>query len=441
MDIGQLIITMKHLLHIAAHLGGGAGKAISGLIKNVGEYENTVVLLEAPQDRKYCEACIDFGAEVIIAPERKVILELAEKADAVIFNWWAHPLSVDLIRDLSDVDCRLVVWSHVNGLQYPVLTAGFLDTFDADLLTSPCSLKNDRFSPAERELINSKSSIVFGTGNFEPGEYKRKTDYSITGNVRIGYVGTLDFAKMNPSFPEICFGIRRKISNAQFILCGKYTAEFRDLFFKEYPVLEECTVFTGYVDDVEERLLSFDVFCYPLTKENYATTENALLEAMAVGLPVVVLDNPAESSIIDNENTGIVAADIKSFVRSAAYLCMNEENRKKLGTAARNNTIEKYDPRTNADRFIKVINTVLQKEKKKHNFRSIIGSDIWENFLYFCGDDRRKIIDIMNGKEAELPGIFRSISKSSPAHYYSFFRDVRFESLVKQIGVYRNESC
>ena len=41
---------MKKVLHITAHLGGGAGKAISGVLKYLNQYENTVLLLDEPTE-------------------------------------------------------------------------------------------------------------------------------------------------------------------------------------------------------------------------------------------------------------------------------------------------------------------------------------------------------------------------------------------------------
>ena len=93
--------------------------------------------------------------------------------------------------------------------------------------------------------------------------------------------------------------------------------------------------FEGFTDNIESVLAKTDIFAYPLTEKNYATTENALLEAMAAGLPVVVLNNPAERSIVENGVTGIVADSEYEFAESVSGLIKSESKREYLGRNAR----------------------------------------------------------------------------------------------------------
>ena len=62
---------MKKVLHITAHLGGGAGKAISGILKYLNQYENTVLLLDEPTETKYVECCKSNGVNVAVAPSKR----------------------------------------------------------------------------------------------------------------------------------------------------------------------------------------------------------------------------------------------------------------------------------------------------------------------------------------------------------------------------------
>lgn len=422
---------MKNLLFITPHLGGGAGKAISGLIQNITGFKCTVVMLEKPQYEKYVEECKYSGAEIIITSAKNQIFDLAEKSDVVIYNWWAHPLSVDLIRELGKAEVRLVIWSHINGLQYPALTADFLDIFDSVMFTSPCSLNNPGFSDEQKDRISTKCSYIYGFGDFHPDKIKYKNNYKIKKNLKIGYLGTMDFAKLNPEFPKICYEIRQYIPDVEYILCGGYSQEFKAAYFADYPELQQCTSFLGFVNDPDEKMQLFDIFCYPLTKDNYATTENALLEAMAAGLPVVVLSNPAEKEIVENEVNGICTDEISSFISETVALSKDETKRQNLGIAARNTIINKYNVEINTKTFIQEIDKVLGIKKHRRDFKACIGNDIWENFLYFSGADRDKIINILQGEKSTLPNIYYSESKSSPRHYSKYFYCRQIDQLSK----------
>ncbi len=425
---------MINLLYITPHLGGGAGKAIGGWIVSTGtKYNNTIVILDKPMETKYCELCRAAGASVVISPSTDEIRGLAEKSDVVIFNWWGHPLSVKLFEMLDGVRTRLILWSHINGLNYPFLTTLFLEAFDKVMLSSPCSFGNKYFSSEERERVRKEAEIVYGTGDFKPEKHLYKKRYGINDTVRIGYLGTLDFAKMSRAFPSICHSIKERVNKVEFVLCGACTEEFRTVFLNEYPELGECTVFKGWVTETEKILTSFDIFLYPLNPENYATTENALLEAMAAGLPVVVSDNPAESSIVDNGITGIVAKDRSDMVESVIGLCNDEKQRKFLGENARKTIIEKYDIRSNEEKFSECIKQALGIEKHRHCLCEITGKDIWERFIYFCGEEGDKVLKVLAGEKVGLPGIFFSETKGSPKHYARFSDDKRIKELSERI--------
>ena len=289
-------------------------------------------------------------------------------------------------------------------------------------------------SYVERNTLNNKTEFVYGIGNFHPAEFDTKETYATTDIIRIGYIGTMDFAKMSSDFPEICSRVAGKMQNVQFELCGKYSEDFEKAFFKEHPELRKNVLFSGFVTDVKSRLLTFDVFAYPLSKNNYATTENAILEAMAAGLPVAVYNNPAERAIIENEVNGVTAETPAAFADRIIDLCRDEHEREKIGKAARAHVIAKYDARVNGDRFKAAIENALKVQKHYHNFSQVTGKDIWERFLFFSGDDREKIEAFLRGENIELPAIFRSESKSSPKHYLRYFNDDRMAKLETKIG-------
>ena len=91
----------------------------------------------------------------------------------------------------------------------------------------------------------------------------------------------------------------------------------------------------GWVPDIERYYEKAAIFCLP---SRYEGTPNALLEAMAFGLPPVVTDGspgPLEH-VVDGEN-GLVAPvdDAERLAGALLRLIENRELRDRLGTAAR----------------------------------------------------------------------------------------------------------
>lgn len=320
---------MKKLLHIAAHMGGGAGKAISGIIKNLPQYDNTLLLLESPVEMIYINECLEKKISLVVSSDTKQILKLALESDAVVFDWWFHPLSVNVLNALDNIDVRLLLWSHINGIFYPYLPYKFINLFDGCMFTSPCVFENDYWKEEEKNKIKSLSEIVYGMGEFKAENNTAKEDYDIKDYLKIGYSGTLNFSKMNEKFPEICEIVHKKIPDVIFEFYGKCEEGFKKLFNDKY------VEFKGYSNKLEEILPDMDIYCYLLNAENFATTENALLEAMAVGLPVIVLNNPAERCIVSNNETGLIAENKEQIIMHIQTLYSDKELRKRLGSNAR----------------------------------------------------------------------------------------------------------
>ena len=113
------------ILHIAAHMGAGAGKAISGMAISDRESKHRIILLDKPEKSDHIIRCRQRGIEVLICTEKEQIKREVSEADVVVVNWWHHPLTYKALAEISDIPARIVLWSHVNGLNYPVLKPEF----------------------------------------------------------------------------------------------------------------------------------------------------------------------------------------------------------------------------------------------------------------------------------------------------------------------------
>ena len=97
--------------------------------------------------------------------------------------------------------------------------------------------------------------------------------------------------------------------------------------------LDNTVTFLGLVDDIQGLLAQTDIFVLPTEGEGMS---NALLEAMASGLPCITSDIPVNHELIQNQKTGLLFAnkDADDLANKLHLLINNQALRQRLGQAA-----------------------------------------------------------------------------------------------------------
>ena len=428
------------VLQLTSHMGAGAGKAISGV--SMADMDNTheIVLLDRPEKTDHLERCEDQGIRVIICPSRQQLLELSASSDVIIVNWWHHPLLYQALMDISELPTRLVLWSHVNGIDYPRLKFEFASCFDACMFTSSLSFHNPNWTNDEQDIIGKKSELVYGIGNFDPQSLIPKSSYEAGQEIKVGYAGSLDYAKVHPDFVQWVKNATERNDHLCFELAGDITrAMEQDV---RQSKLSEKIRFLGFRTDIEKIMLTWDIFIYLLNPSNFATTENALLESMAIGLPIIATDGSVEKSIVKDSETGLLASDPDEFVEKLNQLSADAKQRTILGENARAYTIRQYNAKSNFAKFISIINSLLRKSKRVHDFRSAVGADPYEWFLSGCGAEDAAALNALSEFNHEqaiasvrtLSCIYKGKSKGSVEQFRRYFpNDRRIAGLAKII--------
>lgn len=370
-------------LYITVHLGAGVGKAITGVAKP----GDSIILLEKPENDYYVNK-LDSSIEVLIMPSAGVIREKVACADVVVINWWGHPLMIRFLTCFPSVPCRLIIWSHVNGCVYPYLPYSFLNIFERIVFTSAYSYHNPLWTVKEREEISQKSTVVYGMGE-SPEHVKPKSNYDIGDKFVVGYVGTLNYAKLSPKFVTYCEAVADIIPNSQFVLVGSLdNAVQRDILKSR---ISDKFEIIGYTNEVERYYRSFDVFAYLLNDYNYATTENVLLEAMAYGLPIVVLNNGVEREIIQEGLNGYLVTTPEEYAERLLSLKSSFDIRKTIGEQARKHVCREYVLDNNQNKLYSIIVSCYKEKKKTYSFRTLLGNSLYEAFLYLSGKEGREL--------------------------------------------------
>ncbi|MBE6763355.1 MAG: glycosyltransferase family 4 protein [Ruminococcaceae bacterium] len=93
---------------------------------------------------------------------------------------------------------------------------------------------------------------------------------------------------------------------------------------------EERIVYTDYTDNVEQYLAASDVYVLPSYREGFGS---AVIEAQAMGIPVIVSDIPGPTDAVTNGHNGLTIpkADTAALLEAMEQLYGNAEQRSVLG--------------------------------------------------------------------------------------------------------------
>ncbi len=83
---------MTRIVHLTPHLGGGVGRALSGLVEQAtrsgADFEHVVVCLEQPVKRQFVERVQRTGAKLTFCPTRSELISEIEESDIVQLEFY-----------------------------------------------------------------------------------------------------------------------------------------------------------------------------------------------------------------------------------------------------------------------------------------------------------------------------------------------------------------
>lgn len=180
------------------------------------------------------------------------------------------------------------------------------------------------------------------------------------GRLNLLFVGRLEKRKGLNYLLEAYRQLRNELPDSRLIVVGSSTRWSRQ--YEKHPA--EGVVFTGYVPnaDLPQYYKSADIVCFPATgKESFGIV---LLEAMAMGKPIVASNIKGYASVLSDGEEGLlvppadpagVASAITSLVRDAGL-------RREMGRRGRETAL-RYGWREIALRIIEHYHRILGGEK------------------------------------------------------------------------------
>ena len=231
----------------------------------------------------------------------------------------------------------------------------------------PLALQSDRFVATNHMIVEELISagvpadrIVQLPNGVETDSIPVKVDYALHDPVRLIFVGRLHEQKgletLLAAFQQL---LRRHPNrNLRLQLLGDGPLRNDLAALAEQTGIALQVDFLGMTGQVFEHLQQADIFVLPSRAEGLS---NALLEAMACGLPVLVSDITANTNVIEDQQNGLTftKGDPESLANAVTSLLEQSALREQVGRAARQTIERRYSLDFIAERYIALYNDML----------------------------------------------------------------------------------
>ncbi len=361
------------ILHIINSLGGGGrerrmSQVVASLSRTVGCEQAVITLVNSGSYKVFDTLNIPIhtveGSRLARFKEYKKILKSFQPE--VVHLWLETP-------------SELFYFSLCKYFYHYKLIAGFvadgnpvhgLNTYALGIrcafLMSDCIISNSRAGLIAKNAPMKKSEVIYNGFDFVRfktsfnREIKRK-ELDISQSWVVAMSASMKPTKDWKSFVLSALECQKKGFDINFLAIGG--GELLEPM-KEFALSENINniKFLGYREDVEEILQASDFFMLFTNNEKHAEgVSNAILEAMAAGLPVIATQGGGTSEIVEDGVNGFVIEprDYKKGAEIIALLLKDEYLITKIGESAKKTVKAKFSIDGQNSRYITLYERLL----------------------------------------------------------------------------------
>ncbi len=183
--------------------------------------------------------------------------------------------------------------------------------------------------------------------------------------ILVGTVANLNPYKGHTFFIEAARLLKQQFDRVRFVVVGRkidthreYARHIGDLIVE--TGMQNDVVLTGFKRDVEDVLAALDIFVLASTAES---CPNAVLEAMAMEIPIAATDVGSMRGIIDDGQQGLIVppADAPALADAIAQIIHSTpQERTEMGRKGRRRVEERFALDKVSDQHLSIYETVLR---------------------------------------------------------------------------------
>lgn len=393
--------------------GGGAARSTLDLARElVARYNVKASILSLGEaDANVAQEAHDAGLEILAREDLETVTRALRAADIVHAAFWNTPEMYAWLRSALP-PMRLLFTFYIHG-EHPaqLITAPLFEFADTVIVTAARTLQLAVFQ--QNALARRARSYRI------PASTQMRAAQPISVRpraARVGYVGTVDFVKMNSRYVELCAAVHN--AEIVFPIAGGGDG-FKTLRHQanERGIASRFE-WLGYQDDPYPVLASLDVFGYPLCHDTYATTDLILQEAMWLGVPPVILPYGGLSDLIQHNTTGLIVSE-SEYAQALEELARDETLRARLSANARQYAREHFGADKHAPALYAVYETAMQVEKRERVWRSEWCDARWAGasaLIEAFGDAAHTLrVSLVSNDLTEIRAAEQEIARATPA--------------------------
>ena len=201
----------------------------------------------------------------------------------------------------------------------------------------------------------------FNPHNISIPPQKKREEVGIKADeLVVGIVARLVYEKGYMELFQAAVELTRKFDNVKFLVVGPVENERKDavnLELLEELGIEESVIFLGMRKDVPELYSIMDIFVLPSWREGIP---RALMEAMAMGVPVVATNIRGCREVVKNGETGLLVPvrNHQALAEATAILLQDKQKRIEMGKAGRQYILTNFTEDAVYQRIIQLYDVV-----------------------------------------------------------------------------------
>ena len=283
-----------------------------------------------------------------------------EKFDLVQYSTPNASLYASMAAKLAGVPVRLycqwgIAYVGFHGLKRKIFKAieKLVCRFSTQI--EPDSFGNLRFSREEGLYGEEKSRVVwngsasgvdltkFDISQKNAWRQAIRSRYGLEDAFVYGFVGRITRDKgineLFAAYQKLC---AEKENTYLMLVGGKENEQLLDQALLAWAQEHPRVFFCGQTNEVEKYMSAMDVYILPSYREGFGS---AVVEAEAMGVPVIVSDIPGPTDAMVPEQTGLLVkkADVDTLYQAMARICGDRDLCAALGRQAAGFAAERFD--------------------------------------------------------------------------------------------------